>query len=191
MNEAITINPENESTKVSIELAVADDAEAIAHIQRKTWIDTYPNKDYDITEQDIIDKFDDSGSQSMAGRVERFRRSIESRDENHEFFVAKLDGRVIGFIMPNLNNGQHRLGGLYVLPEAQGMGAGRKLVSEVMDWYGGDKDIYLHVAKYNQKAIKFYESFGFIKTGKQFNPFREGLKWKTIPEYEMVLAGKK
>lgn len=39
-------------------------------------------------------------------------------------------------------------------------------MKKTLTWLGKEKDIYVNLVSYNQKAINFYQSFGFIKTGK-------------------------
>ena len=75
-----------------------------------------------------------------------------------------------------------------MLPDFQGMGLGRELLQKALNWLGREKVIFVIVASYNTKAIKFYERFGFVKTGKDVHsegvdPLPSG---KIIPEIEMA-----
>jgi ribosomal protein S18 acetylase RimI-like enzyme len=105
-------------------------------------------------------------------------------------FIAKVDGKLVGYIDPRIDEQNHRrIGAIYVSPEAQGMGVGGKLMSKVLGLYGRDQDIFLEVVSYNQNAIDFYERFGFEKTDTVV-PEEEGRPdyMKTPPpQIEMVL----
>jgi ribosomal protein S18 acetylase RimI-like enzyme len=190
MNEADTLLPEHDGQSIVIELARPEDAEAIANIQKDTWLNTYPNETIGLTKEDILQKFDGEDGLGMSRRIEWFKRAIESIDDTHTLFVARLNENILGYIMSSPNNGQQRVGALYVLPETQGKGIGSKLLTEAINWYGREHDTYLHVASYNQNAIKFYERFGFERTGQEFEEPEEALNGKTIPETEMILRAK-
>lgn len=109
---------------VTIERARPEDAEAIADIQRRTWLDTYPNGALGITEEDIRINLDGPNGENVSKRVERWRQRLEAGIPDSATFVARVDGRVLGYTSPHIPAGQHRVGSLYVLPEAQGMGVG-------------------------------------------------------------------
>ena len=104
-------------------------------------------------------------------------------------FVATVDNKVVGFVDPRIDEQNHRrIGAIYVAPEAQGMGVGGKLMSQVLDLYGRDQDIYLEVVSYNQNAIDFYKRFGFEQTDGVV-PEEEGRPdyLKSLSRIEMVL----
>ena len=70
----------------------------------------------------------------------------KENDTGETTFVAKIDGRVVGFINPRIDEqGHRRVGAIYVSPESQGEGVGSKLMKYALDCYGSDKDIYLEV----------------------------------------------
>jgi GNAT superfamily N-acetyltransferase len=75
--------------------------------------------------------------------------------------------------------GRRRVGALYVLPSAQGSGIGHALLERNLAWHGDDRDVYLTVAAYNERARRFYARHGFVVTGP-----RPGTSWSsTVRRY--------
>lgn len=121
-------------------------------------------------------------------KIERWKQGIESTGENRATFIARDEGKIVGFVVPSILNGQRRIGAIYVLPESQGKGIGGKLLEKSIEWHGRSEDIFLHVASYNQKAIAFYKRYGFVQTNAKIvdeSALRDG--FTPIPEIEMVL----
>jgi GNAT superfamily N-acetyltransferase len=173
---------------IIVEPAKPSDAEEVFDVQRLTWLDTYPNDEADITEEDIRLRVGGKNGELIPKKIERWKRTIEGQgDENCAVFVARLNDKVVGFVAPGFIEGQRRVGAIYVLPEAQGKGAGAKLMKKALEWHGNSDDIYLHVADYNHNAITFYKQFGFIETDKKITDDVAKLNnSKSIPEIEMV-----
>ncbi len=171
----------------TISKATSDDAEGIFNVQRRTWIDTYPNSNLGITISDIKTRVEGVNGELTAIKIIRWYDTISSG--KRQLSVAKTDDKIVGFVMPyfDTKTQQHRIGAIYVLPEAQGKGIGRELLNQALNSIGNDKDIYLHVVSYNQNAINFYLQNGFIKTGKNITdgvaPLPSGIY---LPEIEMV-----
>ena len=180
------INDQNKA--VTIEKAKSDDAEAVAELLRQTWLATYPNAEADISEEDIRLRTEGEHGERIQQNIDKWRKSIEAADGKSTTYVARKDGKIIGLTFPVITpEGQHRIGALYVLPEAQGQGVGGELTQANLDWHGNTEPIYLAVAAYNKKAINFYKKFGFIETGKKVEDLsarKRGLK--EIPEIEMM-----
>ncbi|MEQ6391171.1 GNAT family N-acetyltransferase [Bacillaceae bacterium S4-13-58] len=93
-------------------------------------------------------------------------------------FVAKLNNRVIGYIMfryptplPSNNHVIELMIGIH--PDYQGMGVGRALVQFLKQWAqeNGKRKICLRVLSTNGTAIHFYKSNGFEEQGRLKNEF--------------------
>ena len=52
---------------------------------------------------------------------------------------------------------------MYLLDEAQGQGIGSRMMGEFLAW-AGDAPMSLWVTDYNERAVRFYERFGFKAT---------------------------
>lgn len=86
-------------------------------------------------------------------------------DQGHEFLLIHQDQQTIGFAgyqhdFPE--KGQTKLHKLYVLPSAQGLGAGKQLLDEVIQKAqdAGSKSLILNVNRFN-KAYRFYRKNKF------------------------------
>lgn len=79
------------------------------------------------------------------------------------FFVALLDGRVVGSVMAGYEGHRGWLNYLAVLPEYQGQGYGRKLVEKAIAELRklGCLKVNLEVRKSNSSVIDFYIHLGF------------------------------
>lgn len=79
------------------------------------------------------------------------------------FFVALLDGRVVGSVMAGYEEHRGWLNYLAVLPEYQGQGYGRKLVEKAIAELRklGCLKVNLEVRKSNSSVIDFYIHLGF------------------------------
>jgi ribosomal protein S18 acetylase RimI-like enzyme len=166
---------------VKIEEALPEDALDIIAVQKVTWIDTYPNEQYGITAQDILSKnFDDPK------RSERWRRIIEANGDE-KVWVAKEGNGLVGFCSAMREQGHNRIRAVYIRPDFQGMGIGRRLMQKAFSWLGGEKDVILGVATYNRNAIAFYEKLGFQQQGEVIP--RSLPSGKFIPEIEMRKPG--
>ncbi|MCU0401521.1 MAG: GNAT family N-acetyltransferase [Algoriphagus sp.] len=98
---------------------------------------------------------------------------LESQvDNRHTFLLAEDEGKELGFAGFELNYSEGpkaKLHKIYLLPEAQGKGAGKALILEVAEQAkkAGQKSLLLNVNKYNQKAIDFYLRMGFVEIYKE------------------------
>ena len=57
-----------------------------------------------------------------------------------------------------------RVVGVYVRPEARGSGLAGALMRRAAEWANG-RELRLHVHEHNERAARFYASFGFRPTG--------------------------
>ncbi len=175
---------------VEIERAVPEDAEIICDIRDRAWIEAYPNPELGITAEDIKRNAQGLNGEFVPRRIAYLKEKFANDDGTDlTTFVAKVDGKVMGYIDPIIEeNGRRMISAIYVAPETQGMGIGSKLMKKALDLLGRDQDIFLEVVSYNQNAINFYKKFGFEKTDAVV-PIEEGLPnfMKPLPQIEMVL----
>ncbi len=93
-------------------------------------------------------------------------------------FVAKENGRVIGFVGYG-DRGEEAPGvgevfALYVLPEYFGKGVGRSLVEAALEQLKEYPEVRLWVLKENKRAIRFYQKCGFCPDGEEIYSPRHG-----------------
>lgn len=183
---------EQASQTVAIERAVPDDAETICDIRDRAWIDAYPNPELGITAKNIEINAKGLHGEFVPRRIAYLSEKLaEANRPDGTTFVAKVDGKVVGFVDPSIEDGVRRIGAIYVAPEAQGSGIGGKLLRQALDWHGLGEDIFLEVVAYNQNAINFYKHFGFEQTD-TIVPEELGRPdfMKSLPQIEMVLKAK-
>jgi ribosomal protein S18 acetylase RimI-like enzyme len=92
-------------------------------------------------------------------------KSIENKER--EVFVAFYDDDLAGFIIADKAADLcPEIDWLIVAPKYQGKGVAQKLMDTALDWLGSDTNVKLGVIHYNQRAIAFYEKYGFKDTGR-------------------------
>ena len=168
--------------------AKPEDARDINDLLKKTWLDTYPNEKAGISKEDI-NKFIEERftEESIEARAE----AIKNPGENKKFLVAKEDDVLVGNCLFLNNEKNYQLKAIYVLPEYQGRGIGQMFWKHAQDFLKDNKDIIVWVASYNEKAINFYQTLGFVKTDKDLSAQAyEVSPGKYIPEIEMVFKKK-
>ena len=160
-------------TEIKITLAGLTDRAFIRSVSERTWPSTYGH----IISQEQIDFMldwmysDDSLATQMNTGCEFYIASI--KDSN----VYNSDWDAVGFcsVSPEEEEGNtsndkvegvkaHKLNKLYVLPTAQGTGAGKALLHQAIEVAkaAGSSSIFLQVNKHNN-AYSFYLKQGFIK----------------------------
>lgn len=175
----------NTEKTMKISVAKLGDVEGIQDVFYLTWLDTYPNKENGITVDDIEYKFKDRLTEEG---IKRATEKIVNPPEGSTTFVSKEDNKIIGVCKILVSPEENRLGAIYILPEYQGKGVGKKLWEQAIKYFNFNKDIFVSVAVYNTNAIEFYKRLGFKDTGKRWNDEKFKMKsGATIPEMEMVI----
>lgn len=164
-----------------------EDARAIQEVLYQTWLDTYPNKEIGITEEDIKVHFKKSLSPEM---LEKRRLGILNPPPNQVLLVAKDSDKVVGVCRIVLRENINQLQAIYVLPSHQRKGVGLMLWKTISKFLDPTKKTIVHVATYNEKAINFYKKIGFSETGESFvdNKFKMPVSGVAIPQTELYLT---
>lgn len=144
---------------VIVEAKLAD-VEEILRIKDEVWLTTYPNEAYGITREDIM-----SRKGKNPERAALLRGNLSNRRDFSHIWIAKEGKSIVGMCSAEKEVDECKIGALYVLPDYQRAGLGRRFLSEAMGWLGDEKDISLGVAEYNTGAIRFYEKNGFEISG--------------------------
>lgn len=127
-----------------------EDADEKGYVHWKSWQETYPG----LVDAAYLSRL----------TLEKCRQTARRWPENT--LVAQLDGRIVGFScycpcqsgdMP----GCGEVSAIYVLKEAQGLGIGRALMDAAMARLSGCAAVMLWVLQGNDRAISFYEHYGF------------------------------
>lgn len=144
-------------SEIIITRAALVDRDFIRSVSERTWPSTYGH----IISQEQIDFMmnwmysDESLATQMNTGCEFYIASIKKED-------GKLDA--VGFCSVSPEEGAHKLNKLYVLPPAQGTGAGKALLNKSIEVAkaAGSTSLFLQVNKLNT-AYTFYLKKGFIK----------------------------
>ncbi|MDR0802775.1 GNAT family N-acetyltransferase [Fluviicola sp.] len=139
---------------ITLRLATLNDIPAIQEVSEKTWPVSYKEI---ITSEQIRYMLDRMYSTS------NIEQSI--LDPNQAFWLTEKDGKTIGFCGIEHHYPEARftrIHKLYVLPDTQGMGAGKILLRHIEKeaLLRGNTHLHLNVNKRN-KAVDFYRKHGF------------------------------
>jgi ribosomal protein S18 acetylase RimI-like enzyme len=129
-------------------------------VQARSWLATYPNPEHGVTVE-WVQAFTNTWftPEALAEWVQLVRNL---RDDSAAFSrVAVLDGSIVGLVHAVTGaDGRVELKSVYVDPERIGTGIGAQLMRAADEWIG-NRQVWLDVAVYNNRAIHFYELHGF------------------------------
>lgn len=180
----VSTEKKNIAETIQVTDGITDDAEGILEVQKTTWIDTYQNEELGITKKDIQARFNFT-AEERAEKIENCKKSIN--DLSSHFWVAKDKGEVIGFSVTRKWDDHNEIRAIYVLPDFQWKGVGKRLFEKGLEWLGSDKEIRIGVASYNKKAIDFYKNFGFVENIRPYTLEPHTLpSGKVIPEIQLI-----
>jgi len=181
------LSPDSEQKpNFAITPAQPDDVEAIERMRYQSWLDTYPNEELGFTEEMVKERFASRLTpEGLAKTRQRYEDNLDNQDVLQ--LVAKDNsGQVVGAIIATNGARGREIGALYTDKSVHGTGVGGALMSQALNWLGDDEDVLLNVASYNERAIHFYEKFGFAKVGE---PFVDE-QFPNMPEQKMARRAK-
>jgi len=143
-------------SELSIRAAVPQDAAAIAAVQVRTWHAAYKG----LLPQEHLDR------RTVELRTAQWNDRLQAGEE-HVFVGCDRHGSVVAFVTglassEPVEGFDGEIGALYVLPEAQGQGLGKQLLSAVSKALRatGFQSAWLRVLSDNAPARRFYENLG-------------------------------
>ena len=92
--------------------------------------------------------------------IEQRRLIEEEYLPKAETSVACLEGEVVGF----LSLLGSFIGGIFIAPNRQGLGVGRKLIAHALNRTG---ELSLEVYTANEQAVRFYSALGFREVSRR------------------------
>ena len=168
-----------QNPQIAIRCAAESDIPGIQAIARRTWADTYRGVIPEGAQAAVLDRAYSKESLTMSiGRNQAFMVA-EARGVH-----AETGGRLAGFVDVDFDGKQMNLHRLYVLPEYQRLGLGRRLLENAVDrtlasiGAGGESSasaggsenrsacpipLVAHVERDNPKARSFYKKMGFTE----------------------------
>lgn len=139
---------------VTIRPAEPDDVPAIRSVGERTWPTTYGFAGDDYVAHGLATWWSDAALlQSLA---------------DTELLVAERDGEILGVGNIDVRGEAPVIWKLYVVPEAQGTGAGSALLSALLDRVRGRAaEVRLEYVDGNERAAAFYAAHGFLETRRE------------------------
>lgn len=134
---------------INIERAVVSDAEELLALQKLAFISVAELEGYEILPL----------TQTVEDVREAFTQNV--------ILKYVVDGKIIGSVRANEENGTCHISRLMVHPNAENQGIGKALMAEIEAMFPGAK-MELFTATINRKNISFYEKLGYkrYKEGK-------------------------
>jgi len=161
----------NNIDEIIIRKWTTKDFEVIREILKITWLDTYSEF---IPVSDLLFYLHETYNDE--------KLSLLFANTDTTFHLAELNSAVAGImrITDSKNEKRFYLNSLYVLPEYQGYGIGKKLsaVAEKTALGLGYDEIWLGVMEQNISSVEWYKKNGYVFT--QSEPFQMG---KTIVKH--------
>ena len=145
-----------------IRATTLEDISTVQQIARISWNDTYR----DIIPEETQELFLQKAYSTMM---------LAKRMEKTIFLIAEYNNQAIGFANFTTvdEDGDAELTAIYVLPEFQKLGYGKKLLQAGLDKMHSGRQLFVYVESKNEKARIFYENVGF-KCLEEFDEFFEG-----------------
>ena len=154
----------------------------IITLRNETWLDTYPNAEIGITQEDLRNNFRplDESIDLMISRL------YEGLHQKRIYLYAIYKSKVAGFAIGIKGDNTNEIEAVYIHPSVHSKGIGKEFMKNLLGWLGNDKDIVLGVASYNDKAISFYKKHGFSVYDTGEFPLSRLMPPKAIPLFKMV-----
>ncbi|MFZ4632067.1 MAG: GNAT family N-acetyltransferase [Patescibacteria group bacterium] len=168
-----------------IRRAVPGDVLGLHQVYFATWLDTYPNQEFNITKDDIVFKYE---SRLTPDKIAERKEKISQIGENEVLLLVEKNKEIIAVCNAVYEDKCNEIKSFYVLPKYQGLGFGKALWFEAKKIFNPDCETIVKVATYNEKAISFYKKIGFESTGEIIVDERFKMRnGAIIPELKMII----
>lgn len=173
-------------TEAVIRSATEADAEALAELGRRTFLDTFVD-----TAGFAIPYPADDLHDFLEASFHPDAIRLKLNEPGSAWWVAERNEQLLAFANtgpntlphPEAGPGDAELRRLYVSKAAQGLGLGTKLLAVALEWMDAHTDgpLWIGVWSGNLKAQKLYEAYGFEKAGEYEYPVG---RWR---DHEFIL----
>ncbi|RLQ92432.1 GNAT family N-acetyltransferase [Falsibacillus albus] len=144
-----------------------EDSDALLELQRSV-----------VSEEKYLIALREEFNKTPAEQREWVQNIMENKNET--FFVAEIDGEVVGWIVFTATQNRKRLAhtgtfGMMIGEKYRGRGIGKLLLSALMDWAEKNpviEKVSLGVFSTNERAIALYKKMGFIEEGRKIKEFK-------------------
>ena len=153
---------------VRVRVVGDQDAAVLAALGRRTFVETFV--------EDFAGPYSAADLAAfLPGAFGEAAFAARLADPAMRLWVAETEGEVVGFASagpcalphPDVRPGDGELKSLYVAREAQGRGAGRRLLDAALTWLEaeGPRTLWIGVWSENLRAQAVYAARGFVKAG--------------------------
>jgi len=163
-----------------IELPEEGDELALASMHIQSWKETYVGPESGLTEE-RVDEMLGHMLTNTDFRKNTIIEALTNPDTVLYRVVKNIDGDIVGFLHGSKHESHNELDAIYLLNEAKGSGTGGRLMEEFLAWADKNYPSRLEVFSLNDSAIGFYNRYGFEKTDKEVELYRD-----TLPVIEML-----
>jgi len=161
------------------------DIPAYRGFHAKSWLDTYPNEEVGVERQWVADRVATWTTPEAIAKSREFVAPILASDA-HFHRLAKAGDEVVGLAHASNENSHQHIEAIYIDKDYQGTGLAQEMMGQMLDWLDCSKDVTLEVVSYNDRAIRFYNKYGF-----EIVPDSDHLFLDKIPTVNMIRKGLK
>ena len=167
---------------ITIRKATQKDLLEMFEILKKCRIEMQTNEKLGLTRENATN-FDVQKS------FENLQKEFEK--SNSTFWLLEKESEILGFSETIQMENWVELDKLCLKKEWQNQGLGSDLLAHTLtNLKTTNQDVKVEVVSFNQKAIKFYEKFGFVKTESKLEPMKSQ-NGELVPAIEMILTKEK
>ncbi len=150
----------------------------------RAWKESYVSPESGLTDEMVDDMLG-----HMLTNTDFRKNTISEAISNPDMVLYRVVRRhngIVGFLHGSKGDEYNELNAIYLLNEVKGSGTGGKLMEEFLSWADKSKPCRLEVFSFNNQALGFYNKYGFVKTDKPTQLYKDKL-----PFVEMVRAPEK
>lgn len=165
---------------------VPGDEVAVGPMQVQAWHEAYLHPELGVTDDVIQDAIKFVATTDGNEFRKNLFAEVQSDPSRVLYRVVKdSKGDIVGFMHGTKHNQSNELGGIYLLDVVKGKSVGNRLMEEFLAWCDPAKPTTLQVIAFNDRALSFYQKYGFEKTKNKLEPFE-----KKFPLVEMIKSVK-
>lgn len=169
-----------EQPTFKIEAPKMGDEVGLAPMHIQSWKETYITPESGLTSE-IVDEMIGHMLTDTDFKKNTISESLENPDKVLYRVVRNSKEGIVGFMHGSKNDKSNELEGIYLLDEVKGSGVGGKLMKEFLAWTDKDKPSRLEVFSFNERALGYYAKYGFVKTDKPVQLYKD-----MLPFIEMI-----
>lgn len=140
---------------MKIRILKSNDIDSVFNIFKETWLDTYTNKDFWITKEHILKKYESKE------RYENIKKYISNFSDEKIWYWLEINWNLVWVWITNMMWDKCHIWAIYVLAQYQKKWIWQILLDKLLEFGKNYKEIYLEVWVYNTNAINFYKKNWF------------------------------